>query len=148
MSELYSLAPQKGGGLPSFSLKLLFPNYFDQFWLSLFSNSLSHLWANVSNLHPRNTRVFFTCYIWILTAIYLKWEYICVCVTSLLFQCALISSWSHQDGWFGGLGWGWNISASANSPLSHQHIQILYRHSPAPCHCWTGRPLSDPMLSF
>ena len=28
-----------------------------------------------------------------------------------------------------GPGWGWDVSAPANSPLSHQHIQVLHCHS-------------------
>lgn len=51
---------------------------------------------------------------------------------TLLFPCVLIFGLSHQDWSLGGAGWGWNAPASANSPLSHQHVQILACHNPRP----------------
>ena len=67
-----SLKIKKGGNALPFSPKLLFPNHFCQVYLSLFSNSLFCLGANVSSFHQKNTQTFFICQIWIFIAIYLK----------------------------------------------------------------------------
>jgi len=68
--------------------------------------------------------------------------------TTLLFQCVLISSLSHWDWWLGDLAGG---GMSQLLPTLYCHINTSKSCSvtvSASRHCWTGRPLSDPMLSF